>query len=303
MSVQKQIGNLELSDLGLTTKRTITFPDSNVFIGPSVPLGAVLAIFTHMTGAYNCTATTAADDNGFVQCNGQTIADATSPMNGQVVPNINDSAFLMGTTGTTSSTTASANTKDLSHTHSVTSNVTVSDHGAHTHSVTVGTANLPAHSHSIDHDHSSVSTSDVSQSHTHNIDPPNTASSDRSAFHTHTIGYLGNVASGSGFTAYIINPQGGMVSTGNDSPGHTHATDLGAVTSTSASNGHSHTVDLPNFTGSSGNGPGSGTAITSGGTNLSHVVTNNLVTSGLSLSSSFDVRPKYIACRYIMRIK
>jgi len=88
----------------------------------SVPIGAVIPIMSHLTGTYNCTATTVADSSGFVQCNGQTIADVTSPMNGVVVPDINGSsdsapAFLRGST-TPSSTKAGNDTH----------NVTISNH-------------------------------------------------------------------------------------------------------------------------------------------------------------------------------
>lgn len=38
-----------------------------------VPIGAVLATMTHLSGAYSCSSTTAADERGFVLCNGQKI--------------------------------------------------------------------------------------------------------------------------------------------------------------------------------------------------------------------------------------
>jgi hypothetical protein len=67
-----------------------------------VPVGAVLATFPHLTGAYSTTATTAADNYGYVLCQGQTIADAGSPMNGQAVPDLHNNIFLRGaaTSGT-----------------------------------------------------------------------------------------------------------------------------------------------------------------------------------------------------------
>jgi hypothetical protein len=96
--------------------------------GPSIPLGGVIATFPNLSGAYECTATTVPDDEGFVKCNGQTIADATSPMNGAEVPNINNDVFLMGniTSGVASVT---GNTRDLNHAH-------VTALGAHTHNLT-----------------------------------------------------------------------------------------------------------------------------------------------------------------------
>lgn len=76
------------------------------------PLGAVIATFPNLTGAYDCLATTVADAEGFVVCGGQTIADATSPMNGATIPNINNDVFLMG--NATSGTAGGANTKTIS---------------------------------------------------------------------------------------------------------------------------------------------------------------------------------------------
>lgn len=80
-----------------------------------VPIGAVIATFPNLTGAYSTTATTVADASGWVKCAGQTLADATSPMNGDVIPNINNSIFLMGST--TAGTAGGSNTQNLSHNH------------------------------------------------------------------------------------------------------------------------------------------------------------------------------------------
>ena len=124
-----------------TITKNITFSGSNTYSGDSsftgatsgrgiVPLGAVIATFPSLTGAYACSATTAADANGFVQCAGQTIVDATSPLNGQVIPNINNNAFLMG--NSTSGSAGGANTKTLT------------------------TSELPAHTHTINHGHANT---------------------------------------------------------------------------------------------------------------------------------------------------
>lgn len=97
--------------------------------GPSIPIGGVIATFPHLSGAYVTTATSVADAEGFVKCNGQQITDVTSPMAGVTIPNINNDVFLMG--NTTSVTAASSSTtKDLSHTHTL--------------------GNLPAHTHGLD---------------------------------------------------------------------------------------------------------------------------------------------------------
>lgn len=110
-----------------------------------VPIGAVIATFPNLTGAYTTTATTAADQSGWVLCQGQTVADTSSPMNGQVVPNINNSIFLMGSTA--AGNTGGSNT--TSHTHVFTHNhqtVAVSNSGANqglwTMSTNPGTQNL-----------------------------------------------------------------------------------------------------------------------------------------------------------------
>lgn len=74
-----------------------------------LPLGSVIATFPHLSpAAYVCTTTTAADANGFVQCAGGVIADATSPFNGMTIPNINNNVFLMGNV-TSSNTILGAN--------------------------------------------------------------------------------------------------------------------------------------------------------------------------------------------------
>jgi len=78
-----------------------------------VPIGGVVATIPALAGAYACTATTAADDLGYVVCGGQVINDATSPLNGRTIPNINNDVFLKG--HATSNTTGGSNT----HTHSV----------------------------------------------------------------------------------------------------------------------------------------------------------------------------------------
>lgn len=106
-----------------------------------VPLGAVLATFPSLTGAYACSATTAADANGFVQCAGQTIVDATSPLNGQVIPNINNNAFLMG--NATSGSAGGANAKTL----------TTTELPTHTHTINNDTVAGSSHTHTIAHTH------------------------------------------------------------------------------------------------------------------------------------------------------
>ena len=69
-----------------------------------VPVGAVVGTFPNLAGAYSCAATTVPDSAGYVKCQGQTIADPTSPMNGTVIPNINNGTFLAGAASSGSTT-------------------------------------------------------------------------------------------------------------------------------------------------------------------------------------------------------
>jgi hypothetical protein len=101
-----------------------------------LPVGAIIAMNTNLTGVTAVTATTAADANGFVVCGGQVVSDATSPMNGQTIPNLNDSYFLMG--ATSSGATGGANSTTL----------TTTQLPAHTHTVVSTT-----HTHTIAHVH------------------------------------------------------------------------------------------------------------------------------------------------------
>ena len=101
-----------------------------------LPLGSVIATFPSLTGAYTTAATTTADSKGFVLCVGQTISDVTSPMNGAVIPNINNFNFVRGSTvdnvsgGAGSQTLITANLP--SHTHTFTSSTVVGT-SSHTH--------------------------------------------------------------------------------------------------------------------------------------------------------------------------
>jgi hypothetical protein len=105
-----------------------------------IPVGGIIALNTNLTGVTAVTATTAADANGFVVCGSvtqpQIIVDPTSPMNGQTIPNLNDSYFLMG--ASSSGSTGGANTTTL----------TTTQLPAHTHTVVSTT-----HTHTMPHVH------------------------------------------------------------------------------------------------------------------------------------------------------
>lgn len=121
-------------------------------------------------------------------------------------------------------------------------------------SVTIAEANLPAHVHTINHDHGSVTSGNQSANHTHT----GTTSTDGS--HTHgpavaseylyqTLGGGSSFATGGGasYASATTTGSGGS---------HSHT-----VTTTGVSADHTHSVDLPNYTGNSGS-VGSGTALT-----------------------------------------
>lgn len=108
-----------------------------------VPVGGIIATMPHLAGAYSCTNTTSPDLNGFVLCQGQTIADVYSPMNGTVIPNLQGAVFLMGSTvsGTTPGVTAGGNNTLQAHTHTVSN---------YTHTVSL------SHQHTMSHTHTTA---------------------------------------------------------------------------------------------------------------------------------------------------
>lgn len=81
---------------------TLTHTDLNDSIDETTPpIGAVMAWFKSLTGV------PATLPSGWVECNGQTLSDADSPLNGRVIPNLNgDDAFLRGDATSSSSATA-----------------------------------------------------------------------------------------------------------------------------------------------------------------------------------------------------
>ena len=103
------------------------------------------------------------------------------------------------------------------------SNVLGTKMGAET--VTLTAAQIPAHTHPIDHDHPSVNSSNESNDHTHNV----------------------------ATTPYTSTPTG---------PGawSVASTTVGSAVSSGVSAPHYHTVDLPAFSGTSGNNAGGGGA-------------------------------------------
>jgi hypothetical protein len=157
----------------------------------------------------------------------------------------------------------------LQHSHTVTSNVTIANH-----TVTQPTVTMPGHYHDFTGTSNTASlvTGNQSANHTHGIEVP----SNRNYF----------VAAGSGV---------GSINYG------TASGDTAGI-----SNNHTH-----NVSGSIGYKPSSGavsgntatTCTVSGSAVSAHSVTNSQVSTQNALSSTQDIRPKYISVRYIMRVK
>lgn len=97
---------------------------------------------------------------------------------------------------------------------------------------TIGTGNLPPHTHAIDHDHAAF-TSAAGSAHSHNL----------------PIQYATNTT----FTG-----SGTRVS---DIQGVTGGGGTAATPATNTESAHTHSIDVPAYTGSSGNGPGSSTPL------------------------------------------
>ena len=125
--------------------------------------------------------------------------------------------------------------------------------------VSLALANLPAHSHTINHDHGSVNTGGESAEHTHGV---NINSGYVSADHSHTVSGAINQFMGTAGSASSNIGSGGVGIntapwTSGFSANHWHNVN-GNTGGRSA--GHTHAVDLPSFSGSSGNS-GSGTPV------------------------------------------
>jgi microcystin-dependent protein len=161
--------------------------------GPgTVPLGAIIPVGN--VGAWALPASGEIKD-GFALCDGTTFPAGSHPSFAGNRPNLSDSRFLQGSSSVGG--TGGANSK------------------------TLVTAELPAHTHSIDHNHANATTTSAG-AHTHDI--------------PYTFLYQGTA----------IYPQ-------------TAGNGLSYNGSTASAGAHTHDIDLPNFTGTSGS-VGSGTA-------------------------------------------
>jgi microcystin-dependent protein len=113
--------------------------------------------------------------------------------------------------------------------------------GANTH--TLLEANLPAHTHGIDHDHGSVTSASGGVAHTHDIT------------HNHSGEFTSHADPGAGgfFFGRRIVDTGTTINTST-------VTDPTLVSGAASATAHTHAVDLPAFTGTGGS-TGSGTAV------------------------------------------
>lgn len=234
-----------------------------------MPLGSVIATFPALTGAYSTSNTTTADANGFVLCGGQTIVDASSPMNGAVIPNINNSVFLMGSA--TSNTSGGSNTTTLT------------------------TTQLPAHTHGAGSYATSLSGTFASSSHTHTMLHAHqwgyVSIQNLYALGTYTHNNIANFTDGTSGATKIID---GNNFVANNTPGTT-----ASVQAMSGPGSSGYATSGPTTDGSTVaiTGTPSATASLSG----SNTVTGTSTSTGTG--SSYDSRPSYISAVYLMRIK
>jgi len=208
---------------------------------------------------------------GWYVCDGAAVNNANSPIwnaAGRNLPNLNDSRFLMGSTSAGTAAGSNAN-RSVAHTHSVTSNVTAA-------AITLSTANLPAHNHSM--------------AHTHTIDHGHTASSAAAGAHDHDMTWWGG--GGAAGNRYF---------TSSDFKG---GAGPGAITGHINSNGsHSHTITVNGHSGNSGGASTTNTGNSGSGTSFTPSLTNNAVNSGgMSANSSISILPQYLTTFYIVRV-
>lgn len=205
--------------------------------------------------------------SGWLLCNGAAISRTTYAAlfaaigtaygtgDGSTTFNIPDrrGKFSLGLAASGTGSTLGGTGGSIDHTHSV---------PAHYHGMGTGAdLNITsggAHTHSIDHDHGSV-TSGAGSSHTHSIDHNHSAFTSATA--TATTQKTAEAWTGTGTpgtdAVYKTNPKTGGATDATDLSEdwgtHTHSIDVPAFTGTSgAEAAHTHAVDLPSFSGTSG---------------------------------------------------
>lgn len=231
--------------------------------------------------------------SGWFVCDGDVVTVGSSPIwngAGRYLPQLNNSRFLMGST--TAGTAAGANTTDISHTHSVTSNVTVGNHTLAANQIPqISTSYTPAGSVDIQHTHG---TSQL------NVNKNTELNSNQNS-HSH----VQNVNSGG--AGSLISTQG-VSSTAGNYGGSVTPTQLSSVTWV-ASTFFSTAATASGQTLGATSRPltGSAATITVGTASgslqpVTHSVANNAVTSGAPSVTSVNTVPQYLTTYYIVRV-
>lgn len=241
-----------------------------------LPLGGVVATFPNLSGAYSTSATTVADAYGFVKCNGQTISDATSPMNGASIPNINNSVFLMGST--TAGTAGGSNSLVIAHTHGAGSYAT-------SVGVTGGTASLTGttsfattgHTHDMRHAHQWCWTGGSNSYVTGEVLSDGTYGTFTNGASTGTAFNASATQGGGTFDALYAYSQSAWFTSG--------ALD--------------HTYNVILNTGS----PSATASVGISSTGASTTGSNSVTGTSSSTGTGSDSRPNYISAVYLMRVK
>lgn len=115
------------------------------------------------------------------------------------------------------------------------------------------------HTHAIDHDHASASTS--SDTHSHSANHNHTATTGAAGVHSHNVNTRDNMSAGGSTGDPMISNSTGTASLRETSsqPSHTHTVTVDTKSFSTGTDAHTHTLDLPSFAGTSGSGGSSGT--------------------------------------------
>lgn len=128
---------------------------------------------------------------------------------------------------------------------------------------TIASANLPTHTHDINHNHGTIATGTESATHTHGM--AHTHTTDNPGNHTHEERYITTVSANAG-TYSMMRPYGwsGTSQQGPGAGGHTHTTNSQSTSTTgNASVTHTHNLTIPALgVTASGNGGFANTPLT-----------------------------------------
>jgi hypothetical protein len=208
-------------------------------VGGIIPIGNVAAWALPAAGAVK---------DGYALCNGQTFTSLgagnfNASFSGSL-PTLNDSRFLMGSTAPSNGGGAIAQGQN-----SIT--LTTANMPSHAHTLPSHSHSLPSHDHSINHDHAPFGTTDGAGAHSHVYDR----------------------VLGAGSGMYGATSQVSM-----------------QYPSTSTAGAHNHTIDVPYYSGTSGAWSG-----TSG------VWNGNSGSEGSA--TAIENRPLYFSVVYLMRVQ